>query len=64
MELSERKLDYPAPARCYVLTCNEKYSSHAYTLRDVAMTISAGGWFKKGRHSFADADAKFLALGE
>lgn len=57
-----QKLTFPAPRRCSIPLENGKYCTKAYTIRDVAMTIDAGGWFQQASHDFADNDARELAL--
>jgi len=62
MELSERKLDFPAARRCSHPTGGGKFCTKPYTIQDVALVLDSGGWFAKGGHDFADGDAKELAM--
>jgi len=62
MELSVRRLSFPAPRRYAVTTSHEKYCTAPYTVMDVVNTVAGGGYFIPGQHEFQDADARDLAI--
>lgn len=54
--MAQRRMTFPAPARCSYET-RHGWATRQWTTEDVKEYLTAGGWFTKGRHEFADLQA-------
>jgi hypothetical protein len=56
-----KRLTFSAPPRCSEEHPGGLWSTRSWLAADVASAKSAGAWFAKGRHDFADREAALAA---